>query len=127
MDNTYAYLIYIILSCLYGIILIKTKIKSILVTIIASCVLITILGCVSRFCAALGSKTTEREWERQDYKIRYVKNQSLFGGTTMEYELYQYTTFPIFMKQVDAKIDTTGSCTIKFELAKFDFNRCSGE
>lgn len=128
MDNAYAYLIYIILSCLYAFML-KGSTKVIPVTIVLSCVLMIILGCIACIGNMLGGTTIEREWDSKGYKIRYIKDQGFVGGPLMKYELYKYTTFPIFIEQVDAKFDTdtTGSCMVKFELAKFDFNRCSGE
>jgi hypothetical protein len=88
-----------------------------------------ILGCIACIGNMLGGTTIEREWDSKGYKIRYIKDQGFVGGPLMKYELYKYTTFPIFIEQVDAKFDTdtTGSCMVKFELAKFDFNRCSGE
>ena len=127
-DNAYAYLIYIILSCLYAF-MVKGSTKVVPVTIVISSVLIIIIGCITTFYTALGSITIEREWNSKGYKIRYIKDQGFAGGASMKYELYKYTTVPIFIEQVDAKFDTdtTGSCTVKFELAKFDFNRCSGE
>jgi hypothetical protein len=127
IDNLYAYLIYIVLSCLYGIVL-KEKSRAILISITLSCVLAIALGCISVFYSALASRTTEREWERPGYKIRYVKDQGFVGAPIMTYEIYKYTTFPIFMKKVYAQIDndTTESCIVRFELLKLSFNRCTG-
>jgi hypothetical protein len=109
--------------------MLKGKSRSILVTVVISCVLLIILGCISVFYSALGSIRTEREWERSGYKIRYVKNQGFVGTPVMTYEIYRYTTVPIFMKKVYAQTDrdTAGSCTVRFELIKLSFNKCTGD
>jgi len=125
IENAYAILIYISLACGYSLTL-KNNPKKILTTIIISALLFLLLGFAAFIGGMAGTVTVQQRWEIKDYEVDYVRDQGFSGGALMTYRLKKYGAIPIFIKEVDSKVDndTTNNCIVTFEYNNVSFNKC---
>ncbi|OCX54492.1 hypothetical protein BEL04_09645 [Mucilaginibacter sp. PPCGB 2223] len=126
IENLYAILVYTILACGYGLLLKGAK-RKILTSILLSIVLVFPLGFIAFIGAMAGTITVEQHWEIKDYRVDYVRDQGFSGGPLLTYRLKKYGFIPIFIKEVDSKVDndTTNNCTVKFQYKNVSFNKCN--
>ena len=127
IDNAYAALLYITISCAYYFRVKKTpKVSSTVIK--PALILFLTLGFIG-FCFGIagGTVSVKKEWDLKDYKVLYVREQGFSGGPSMRYKLYKYGDMSIFIKCVDSEVDTTNgdSCIIKFKIEKFNFDKCT--
>jgi uncharacterized membrane protein YfhO len=128
IDNGYGIIIYIILTCGYGLFIMNVQ-RQIPVTLVFTAVICPICLFLAFVGSMAGTITTEREWSFQNYKVAYVRDQGFSGGPLMTYQLSKYAKMPLFIKHIDTKVDTdtTGSCWVKFADTRFNFNKCNRE
>jgi hypothetical protein len=125
IDTAYSILTYILLTCLYALLMINSDYKR-SGTILISSLLFCICGFVSFFSQIIGFIKVENRWNVNGYRIEYVADQGFAGGARMTYELSRYAWIPLFIKHVDTQLqDTANSCWVKFTNEGFNFNRCS--
>ncbi|MDB5128265.1 hypothetical protein [Mucilaginibacter sp.] len=118
-------LFYVIAACLlsYLNIIVESSVTNIAVcTISMAAGLFLFVGLLSM----AGVVHVEKEWKVGNYKINYIRDQGFSGGPLHTYQLYEYSTIPIFIKHVEEKIDndTTKNCEVKFEYKNFQFDKC---
>jgi len=127
INNAYAALLYISLSCTYFF-RIKKKPKA-LSTVVKPVLILFLPVAFISFCCGIagGTVSVQKKWDLKDYKVQYVREQGFSGGPEMRYELYKYGIICIFIKDVDSKVDTTNgdNCIIKFSHEKFNFDKCT--
>lgn len=125
VDSAYGLLLYLIASCSYSFI-VRGSQKEFLSVVLPSIILLPVLGVITSFVVMIGTINVEKEWELNGYKVRYMHDQGFSGRPLLIYELYEYGSIPIFIKNVDAKVDddTTNNCTVKFEYKHITFNKC---
>lgn len=128
VSNGYAILIYISLACGYSFYL-KNIIRKIINALTTTFFLFLICGFISFFGAMGGSITVIQKWKLNGYNIEYKQDQGFAGGALMTYRLSKYAIIPIFLKEVDSKVDndTINRCQIKFDEEKLIFDKCKIE
>jgi hypothetical protein len=91
-----------------------------------SAVLFLGLGFVIGFLSMMGVIKVEREWEIENYKVEYIRDQGFSGGPLMSYKLSKIASIPIFIKELEVVIDrdTLNSCDIDFYESNLTFNKC---
>lgn len=125
IDNTYGYLLYLLLAGAYAL-MHKDKEYKFVPTVVFSAVLFLICGFLSFIGGIAGSVTVERQWNLKGYRVEYLRDQGFAGGPRLVYELSKYAAIPIFIKKVETGLDngTTNTCWVKFPATGFNFNKC---
>lgn len=126
----YRTLILVIVSAVFAICLkqLKRRKAKVWFSIIASAMLFITLGFFSFLDSFSGFQRVERSWRTGGYKIEYVMAQGFAGGPLMTYELSEYTSIPLFIRNIDTFIDrdTAENCVLYFNRCKLFFNKCDG-
>jgi MFS family permease len=97
--------------------------------VFSSGALFLVLGLFFFIASFSGSQTVEGEWQTEDYKIEYIRDQGFAGGPLMKYELSKYSQIPFFIKKIETRVDsdTTENCELIFEESKILFDKCDGD
>jgi hypothetical protein len=124
--NIYPLMLYISLSCLYSFVFYPPR-NIIAKLIIPTIALFVILGFTAFVGTFAGTIAAQQRWELKGYRVEYIRDKGFSGGALMTYQLYKYSAIPIFMKQVDTKVDTdtTNNCNVTFAYRHFSFNKCT--
>ena len=102
--------------------------NKITVAIIVSVSLFVLLGIGTFMKGFVGSKTVDKKWDIDEYRIEYIRDQGFVGGPLMKYELHKYAMIPVLIKKKETVVDndTTGSCKVIFVKSEIVFDKCSG-
>ncbi|MFD1003486.1 hypothetical protein ACFQ21_29445 [Ohtaekwangia kribbensis] len=102
--------------------------NKITVAVIVSVFLFIVLSIGSFMKGFVGSKTVDKKWDIDEYRIEYIRDQGFAGGPLMKYELHKYAMIPILIAKKETVVDndTTGSCKVIFIKSEIVFDKCSG-
>lgn len=111
----------LLISCIYRLVIPNSKLVWITFGVAFFCFMLIMF-----FGKMMGTLNKKDEWNISNYKIEYLEERGFSGGPLLEYRLSRYTKIPIFIKELEIKLDTDTirNCLVKFEKSKFTFNKC---
>lgn len=88
--------------------------------------LLVTLGYITWVDAMAGYTQVDKTWQRERYKIDYVRSQGFSGRPLLTYKLNKYAVIPLLYKTIETVVDedTTNACQVIFPESKFVFDKC---
>jgi len=103
--------------------------KKVIISVIVTVLLFLMLGFFTFLSAFGGTLTIEKEWEIDNYKVEYIRDQGFSGRPLMKYNLNKYSIFPFLIKTIETSTrkDSINNCIIYFNDRNIIFDKCKNE